>query len=69
MERGDLTYYPIKASYADTIIKFQGAELAFLDRAGIPGAAYTALSRVSYGKDFLIGGLVNAVHFQPVDES
>ncbi|CAE7203417.1 pif1, partial [Symbiodinium pilosum] len=62
VERGDLTYYPIKAGYADKIMKFQGAELthvtAFLDRAGIPGAAYT---------DFLIGGLVDAEHFQPVD--
>ena len=49
VERGDLTYYPIKAGYADKIMKFQGAELthvtAFLDRAGIPGAAYTALNR------------------------
>ena len=68
-----LTYYPLRAGYADTIIKFQGAELphvtAFLDAPGIPGAAYTALSRVAYGKDFLIGGVVGEEHFQPVDES
>ena len=41
----------------------------YLDASGVPGAAYTALSRVSYGKDFLIGGIVRAEHFQPVDES
>lgn len=70
---GGLTYYPIKAGYADTIMKYQGAELehvtVYLDASGVPGAAYTALSRVSYGKDFLIGGIVRAEHFQPVDES
>ena len=70
---GNLTYYPLKAGYADTIVKFQGAELthvtAYLDCPGVPGAAYTALSRVSYGKDILIGGAVTAAHFQPVDEA
>ena len=73
VELGNITYYPVKAGYADTILKFQGAELqhvtAYLDRPGIPGAAYTALSRVSYGKDFLLGGILDAAHFQPVDES
>ncbi len=72
VERGNLTYYPLKAGYADTILKYQGAELphvtVVLD-AKIPGAAYTALSRVSYGKDYLIGGVVEAAHFQPVDET
>ena len=72
VERGNLTYYPLKAGYADTILKYQGAELphvtVVLD-AKIPGAAYTALSRVSYGKDYLIAGVVDAAHFQPVDET
>ncbi|CAK8987418.1 unnamed protein product, partial [Durusdinium trenchii] len=72
-ELGNLSYYPLKAGYADTIIKYQGAELkhvtAFLDCPGIPGAAYTALRRVSFGKDLLVGGVVTAAHFQPVDES
>ena len=70
---GGMTYYPLKAGYADTIMKYQGAELkhvtVFLDAAKVPGAAYTALSRVSYGKDFLIGGSVKAEHFQPMDET
>ena len=72
-ELGNLSYYPLKAGYADTIIKYQGAELshvtAFLDCPGVPGAAYTALNRVSFGKDVLVGGVVTAPHFQPVDES
>ena len=70
---GNITYYPLKTGYADTIIKLQGAELshvtAYLDCPDVPGAAYTALSRVSYGKDLLIGGAVTAAHFQPVDEA
>ena len=73
MDRGGLTYYPLKAGYADTIMKYQGAELdhvtAYLDAEGVPGAAYTALSRVSYGDDFRIGGVVKPAHFQPADES
>eukprot|EP00438_Fugacium_kawagutii_P000653 Skav222305 [mRNA] locus=scaffold1249:3867:8406:+ [translate_table: standard] len=73
MDLGGLTYYPLKAGYADTILKYQGSELehvtVFLDAEGVPGAAYTALSRVSYGKDVLIGGHVKASHFQPADET
>ena len=73
VERGNTTYYPLKAGYADTILKFQGAELphvtVVLDAKGVPGAAYTALSRVSYGTHYLLGGVVEAAHFQPVDES
>ena len=65
-----LTYYPLKAGYADTIMTYQGAELehvtVFLDAPKVPGAAYTALSRVSHAEDFLIGGIVEAEHFQPV---
>ena len=72
-ELDGLTYYPLKPGYADTVMKLQGAELehvtAFLDAEQVPGAAYTALSRVSHGTDFLIGGSVQAEHFQPVDET
>ena len=68
-----ITFLPIRPGYADTIVKFQGAELphvtVYLDKPGIPGAAYTALSRVSYGKDVLLGGVLTAEHFQPVDET
>eukprot|EP00439_Symbiodinium_sp_Y106_P016583 s3477_g2.t1 len=73
MDADGLTYYPLKGGYADTILKYQGAELdhvtVFLDAEGVPGAAYTALTRVSYAKDFLIGGVVKGSHFQPVDET
>ena len=66
---GDVTYYPVMPAYATTILKYQGAELkhvvAYLDVAGVPGAAYTAISRVSYEKDFLVAGKVTAAHFRP----
>ena len=64
-----MMYYPIRPGYASTIIKFQGAELkhvtAYLDVPGVPGAAYTALSRVATAKDYLIGGNVTPAHFTP----
>eukprot|EP00973_Karenia_brevis_P049547 6875151-Karenia_brevis.AAC.1 len=59
----------MRPGYCSTIIKFQGAELEhvtlFLDTPGVPGAAYTAISRVSSSKDYLIGGTVNRLHFTP----
>eukprot|EP00973_Karenia_brevis_P054066 7510249-Karenia_brevis.AAC.1 len=59
----------MRPGYCSTIIKFQGAELehvtVFLDTPGVPGAAYTAISRVSSSKDYLIGGTVNKFHFTP----
>ena len=59
-----ITFLPVRPGYADTIVKFQGAELphvtVYLDKPAIPGAAYTALSRVSYGKDVLLGGVLTA---------
>ena len=68
-DNGNLTYYPIRPGYASTIIKFQGAELdhliVWLDVPGVPGAAYTAMSRVREGKNCLIGGNVEAMHFMP----
>jgi len=68
-DHGDLVYYPFRPGYASTILKFQGAELrhvtVYLDAPKVPGAAYTALSRVRRGDDFLIGGLVDELHFTP----
>ena len=73
VEADGLTYYPLKGGYADTLLKYQGAELdhvtVFLDAESVPGAAYTALSRVSYAKDVVIGGLLKYSHFQPADET
>ena len=62
-------FYPIRPGYCSTILKLQGAELdhisIYLDARGVPGAAYTAMSRVRTGKDFLIGGSVTNLHFTP----
>lgn len=62
-------YHPLRPGYCTTIIKMQGAELEhvtlWLDAKNVPGAAYTALSRVRAGKDYLIGGSVKAAHFTP----
>jgi hypothetical protein len=66
---GNMVYYPARAGYASTIIKFQGAELphvtAFLDKPTIPGAAYTAMSRVGSGDRVLLAGLLTPDHFTP----
>jgi hypothetical protein len=68
-ERGGLAYYPVRPGYASTILKFQGAELphvtVYLDAMKVPAAAYTAISRVGYFKDFLLGGILTAEHFTP----
>ena len=64
-----ISYYPVKVGYADTVHKFQGAELPHVtfwpDRPGCPAAAYVALSRVKHDKDYLLGGCVAAEHFVP----
>ena len=69
VEHGNLTYYPIRPGYASTVLKFQGAELdhvtVYLDAKKVPGAAYTALSRVSRMDDFLLGGKLEELHFTP----
>jgi ATP-dependent exoDNAse (exonuclease V) alpha subunit len=66
---GRVTYFPLRAGYASTIYKFQGAELShvtvWLDRPGCPAAAYVALSRVQRDADYLIGGRVTKAHFTP----
>jgi hypothetical protein len=66
---GSKSYYPIRPGYASTIMKFQGAGLEhvtiWLDVPNIKGAAYTALSRVSTAKDYLLGGELRDIHFTP----
>jgi len=68
-ERGGLVYYPVRPGYASTILKFQGAELphvvVYLDAPRVPAAAYTAISRVGYYKDFLLAGIFTEHHFTP----
>ena len=68
-DHSGISYYPIRPGYCSTILKLQGAELdhisVYLDVPKVPGAAYTAISRVRTGKDFLIGGSVADAHFTP----
>ena len=65
----NMVYYPVRAGYASTIIKFQGAELdhavVFLDATSVPGAAYTAMSRVRHGKDVMLAGALVVESFTP----
>lgn len=65
-----ISFFPMKPGYASTILKMAGAELdhavVWLDKAHVPGAAYTGMSRVSYGKNLLLGGLLSVDHFTPV---
>ena len=64
-----IAFYPVKPGYASTILKMAGAELehavVWLDRPHVPGAAYTAMSRVSYGTNLLLGGMLTPDHFAP----
>ena len=66
-------HYPIRPGYASTIMKYQGAELAhvtvYLDAKNVPGAAYTALSRVQSGRQYRLAGTgrLDPGHFTPAD--
>ena len=68
-------HYPIRPGYASTIMKYQGAELAhvtvYLDAKNVPGAAYTALSRVQSGRQYRLAGTgrLDPDHFTPADVS
>ena len=57
---GRVTCYPVCLGYADTVHKFQGAELDHVtfwpDRPGCPAAGYVALSSVRKDSDYLLGG-------------
>ena len=68
-EHQGASYFPIRAGYASTIHKVQGATLKhitiWLDIPGMKGAGYTALSRVQRDEDYLIGGDITPEHFQP----
>ena len=67
--KGKVTYFPVRAGYAGTIYKQQGAELKhvtlWLDRKFTRAAAYVALSRVERDHNYLIGGIVTADHLVP----
>ena len=69
VDKGKVTYFPIRLGYASTIHKVQGDEFEhitiFLDVPHMPAAGYTALSRVATRNDYLLGGHVTADHFTP----
>jgi hypothetical protein len=66
---GNLAYHPFRPGYASTVLKMAGSELKhavlWLDAPWVPGAAYTGMSRVSFGKDLLMGGNLHPEHFTP----
>ena len=59
----------MRAGYASTILKFQGSQLkfvvVFLDAPKVPGAAYTAMSRVELGSHVQLAGALTPEHFTP----
>lgn len=66
---GNKAYCPVRPGYASTVLKMAGSELPhavlWLDVPHVPGAAYTGMSRVSFGKDLLLGGNLTPDHFTP----
>jgi ATP-dependent exoDNAse (exonuclease V) alpha subunit len=73
VDHGCKRYFPLRLGYCSTILKFQGAELddvtIVLDAPGVPGAAYTAMSRVRTARSCRFLGKVTRDRFVPVDVS
>jgi ATP-dependent exoDNAse (exonuclease V) alpha subunit len=67
--QGEVSYFPVRLGYACTVQKVQGSTLPhitiWLDVPGCRAAAYVAMSRVKYDKDYLIAGPVCPRHFVP----
>jgi hypothetical protein len=65
------TYYPLRLGYATTLHKVQGQTLQhatiWLDKPYWPAAAYVALSRVQYDKDWRFVGDMKPEHFLPAE--
>ena len=70
MYLNNLNYHPVRPGCAATTLTWAGSELAHatvcLDAPNVPGAAYAAISRVSFADEFLLGGKVTGDHFTPV---
>ena len=72
LEHPGLSYFPIRLGYCSTVHKVQGDEFPFiiiyLDVPNMPAVAYTALSRVSLGTNYLIAGkgYLTPEYFAPV---
>jgi ATP-dependent exoDNAse (exonuclease V) alpha subunit len=69
IEKGRVSYFPIRIGYGSTVHKAQGGEYSHItvwpDTGHMPAAGYTALSRVATAKDYLLGGKLKKVHFVP----
>ena len=61
--------FPVRPGYASTLHKVQGATLdhitVWLDTPNVPAAAYVAISRVQYDKDWRYVGKPFLHHFTP----
>ena len=64
-----IVHYPLRLGYASTLHKVQGATLehvtVWLDIPNVPAAAYVALSRVSYDREWRFIGNPGVHHFTP----
>ena len=70
-DESGLVYYPCRPNYATTIYKVQGQNLKhatiWFDTKNIgPGAAYVAVSRVSYMKDLIFLETPLTTHFRAI---
>ena len=72
VERGSVTYYPIRLGYASTVQKVLGDEVEhitiWLDMPNLPAVAYTALSRVERSNAYSLAGKLTPAHFAPAVE-
>ena len=72
VERGNVTYYPIRLGYASTVQKVLGDEVKhigiWLDTPNLPAVAYTALSRVERSSAYSLAGKLTPAHFAPAAE-
>ena len=63
------TFLPMRAGYANTLLKMQGATLKhltiYIDVANIEAAGYVALSRVKHDRDWRFVGDPTVHHFTP----
>ena len=66
-------HFPLRPGYASNVKTFNESRLPhvtlFLDARNVPGAVYSALSRVETAEQYQLGGhgVLDPTHFTPVD--